>query len=281
MKLQLSLLFSGLMIITNAQKTGLNPDDQRWNVNATFNHDVFVGGYVKVRENRYDGDKLSLGSDLGMKNWNSFSMEIGHYFWNRSGIKASFEDFIFSGSSVINRDVWFNATHLKGSDGLSIYHTQQFRAQLLYERPFHFFPNVRTKWMVGLLYDGLIFRIRGTILQNSKRNEPYEDFISQALPYPQLGLGIEKDLSLKSSLKAEINGTWIPLFKSFFIEGGHMFLHYYALNMNISYRYYIKSFYLQPGIHWRLLKTYENSGEDTNDFFVSSGGIYFTGGVSF
>jgi hypothetical protein len=60
-----------------------------------------------------------------------------------------------------------------------------------------------------------------------------------------------------------------------------MFLHYYALNINVSYRYHIKAFYFQPSIHYRLLKTYENSGEDTNDFFISSGGADLTAGVSF
>lgn len=280
MKLVLLSLFIGLSIITDAQNMGLNPLDQTWEVNATFNHDFFIGGYVRVRELKSDGDKLSLGNDLGMKDWNSASLEIARFFKNHSGVRASFEYFIFNGSSIINRDIWFNATHLKGSDGLSIYQTQQFRGQLCYERTIHLVPNLRTIYIVGLLYDGLIFRIRGTTLPDTQRNEPYEDFISQALPYPQLGLRIEKELTAKSSLAAEIKGTWIPLFKSFFIEGGHMFLHYYAMNINISYRYHIKTFYFQPGIHYRLLKTYENSGEDTNDFFVTSGGVDLTAGIS-
>lgn len=281
MKFLILSLFIGLTIITDAQNMGLNPLDQTWEVNATFNHDFFIGGYVRVRELQSDGDKLSLGNDLGMKDWNSASLEIVRFFRNHSGVRASFEYFIFNGSSIINRDIWFNATHLKGSDGLSIYQTQQFRGQLCYERPFHLVPNLRTICIVGLLYDGLIFRIRGTTLPDTQRNESYEDFISQALPYPQLGLRIEKELTAKSSLTVEIKGTWIPLFKSFFIEGGHMFLHYYAMNINISYRYHIKTFYFQPGIHYRLLKTYENSGEDTNDFFISSGGVNLTAGISF
>ena len=283
MKVRILLLF-GLTFLAIPAWTQVRQNDSlhsRFQVGLGYDQDFFIDGYAQVREFQYNGTHLSLPQDLGMKTWSNVSLEASYTFQNRSSLRASFAYFFFPGISKLDHDIWFNATNLIGQNGLSIYKTQLFESRICWIKPVRLIPKIQTSFIVGFLYDGLIFRINGDILPDSPRKEPKEDFISQALPYPEIGFLLNKPIRQRSSVSLEATGTYIPLFKSFFVEGGHMYLNYYSVSSDLGYKYSLKHFFINPSIQFRTFRTYENSEEDTNDFYIISAGIKLKIGVRF
>jgi hypothetical protein len=281
MKLQKIIILLASCLLPGLQIQAQDTIKSSWKAEVAFDHAFHTAGYVQVREFQYDGTRLSLGKDLGMKTWNSASVQLIRNFRNLSSLTVSCEYFFFHGSSVIDGNVWFNSTNLDGSAGLSINQTNLYRVQIYWNKPIRICRAISTSLDIGLIYDGMEFRINGTILPGSPRGEPREDFISQALPYPMAGFRIGKSLSKRTSLSLEATGTYIPLFKSFFIEGGNIYLRYYTVNAQLGYTLQLTHFYLTPAIHYRLLSMYENSQEDTNDFYITTFGVNLTLGWKF
>jgi hypothetical protein len=283
MKVRIKILF-GIIFLMNPAWAQVPQNDSllsRFQVSLGYDRDFFINGYVQVRENQFDGTHLSLHHDLGMKTWSNISLELSYTFRNRSSIRALFEYFFFYGNSILDNNIWFNATNLNGQNGVSIGKTQLFESRIFWIKPVRLIPDVQTSLILGLLYDGLYFRINGDTLSGSPRNEAHEDFISQALPFPEIGFLLRKLIRQRSSVSLEATGTYIPLFKSFFLEGGHMFLHYYSVSSDLGYKYSPKHFFINPSIQFRTFRTYENSGEDTNDFYIISVGIKLKIGFGF
>ena len=251
--------------------------ENKWRIGLIASEAVDFSGYVLVREAQYSGDKLSFTKHLGMKNLLSTGIFISYLLNNKSSLFSfSFQRNFFRGHSVIPNDIFFNGTLIKGSDGISINRTEFTRLSFRFEKSFNnshkFYPEI----IAGLLFDRILFKIDGTILPNSPRFEPVEGFKRQALPYPFLGTRLNRKLSAKSMLSIEASGTYIPLFKSFFKEGGPVYLKYYSADADLNYQHAQGAFTFNIAYFWRELRIYEYSEEDTNDFFLSVSGIRFT-----
>jgi hypothetical protein len=244
-----------------------------WKIEAGFDYSICVGGYVQVREFDFEGTHLSLINDLGMSSMNTLSLQAAREFRNGSQLAFYFEYFFLYGTASPDKNIMFNATELHGPYGLTVNTSNLYRGEIFWDTPLRIFSSVTTTLGAGLIWDGLIFRIRGTVTAQSPHNEPKEDFISQSLPYPELGFGVKKTFSKRSSISLDARGTYIPLFKSFFMEGGNMWLNYATVNALLGYTWSDSHFYFTPAIHYRLIKTYENSNEDTNDFYMNTMGV--------
>ena len=251
--------------------------ENKWRIGLIASEAVDFSGYVLVREAQYSGDKLSLTKHLGMKNFLSTGIFISYLLNNKSSLLSfSFQRNFFRGHSVLPNDIFFNGTLIKGSDGISINRTEFTRLCFRFEKSFNNYHKFYPEIIAGLLFDRILFKIDGTILPNSPRFEPVEGFKRQALPYPFLGVRLNRKLSAKSMLSIEASGTYIPLFKSFFKEGGPVYLKYYSADAALNYQHAQGAFTFNIAYFWRELRIYEYSEEDTNDFFLSVSGIRFT-----
>jgi hypothetical protein len=250
-----------------------NSSYKKWSVELAFYDAPKFSGYTQVGEWEQTGDKLFLVHDLGMKHLYCPEVRIVRRFNKNSSFSFSASRFFFSGHNIINRNVFYNGALLKGTDGLSINQTNFYRVKLSFEESFHpseeFYPTLLT----GVTYDALNFYVRGTILPGYGK-EDHEDFVTQSLPYPFVGFRLNRLVSLKSSVAVEASGTYIPLYKSFFYEGGQISLHYATADVGLHYWLNEKKYSLGAGYLWRLNKQYEYSNEDDpNDFFLRASGI--------
>ena len=281
MKRNFVLLFTCYALTSLAQDLSENKSQQSLQVSVSYDHDFFVNGYVQVRELEYEGEKLSLNSDFGMNGWNSATAAMSFTFKNFSSLSASYQYYFFSGSNLLNKDFWFNGTHVDGDSGISVNKTRLSKIEVAFEKPVNVLPHLQTSLIAGLVYHRLLFVIDGHTLPDSYRYELFEKFFSQALPYPEIGFQLKKNISPRSAFSAKAAGTYIPYFESFFHEGGDMHLHYYTATAELSYQYSLKALFISPSVNYTALKIYEWSLEDTNDFFINSFGLEVTAGYKF
>ncbi len=242
----------------------------RWTIGLSFLTEFDLGGYTAVREFAFVGDKLDLKRDLGMDQWRSLSIAGEYHLKNNSSVSLSVEDFFFSGYAIVNKDIWFNGVHMSGYEGISPSRTELYRMKFTYEKKIHPERRIHPSICAGLVMDNLIFYVTGRILPITWSIEQSENFALHALPFPYLGAKVHDDLSATSFLEMEASGTYIPSFKSFFHEGGSVWLHYYTAQAGVSYGLRIKGSTFQLGCTYRCLKILQDSGEDTNDIFFSA-----------
>jgi hypothetical protein len=216
-----------------------------WTIGASFFNEFNLNGYIAVRENQFVGDKLSLLNDLGMKQWRSIVLNATYLVKNNSLLTFSFEDFFFYGHAVFNKSFWYNGTKMSGIDGLSPSPTQLYRTILGYEKKFNTNKKYYSSFCFDLVRDGLIFYIDGKVLPDTYRNEPYENFSLHSLPFPFAGAKLYRMLSESFVISVEVSGTYIPLFKSFFYEGGNMYLQYSTAQGGLDYNRSFKKFNTQ------------------------------------
>jgi hypothetical protein len=251
----------------------VDSSNQKWSAELTYWNAFTAHGYVQVGEFQYTGDKLYLSRDLGINRLISPGIIISRHYRGSSSFLFSAERFFFSGHKILDRNIFYNGALIKGTDGLSINQTWYYRFKLSFEKSFHSSDNFYPTFIAGVIYDGLTFYVNGTLLPGYGK-EQHEDFVTQALPYPFAGARVNKLLSPKSSLSFEMNGMYIPLFKSFFNEGGSIFLKYSTAEASLHYWFKQKRFKIGAAYLWRLVKLYEYSAEDDpNDFFLTTSGI--------
>ena len=242
----------------------------RWTIGLSFLTEFDLDGYTMVREKKFVGDKLDLQKDLGMDQWRSLSIAGEYHFKNNSSVSLSVEDFFFSGYAIVNKDIWFNGVHMSGFEGISPSRTELYRIMFTYEKKIHPERRIHPSLCAGLISDNLIFYVRGRILPITWSIEQSENFALHSLPFPYLGAKLQDDLSATSFLMVEASGTYIPSFKSFFDEGGPVWLHYYTAQVGLSYGLRIKGSSVQLAMVYRCLKILQESGEDTNDVYFSA-----------
>jgi hypothetical protein len=76
-------------------------------------------------------------------------------------------------------------------------------------------------------------------------------------------------------------GTCIPRFKSFYKEGGNVYLQYEIADVRIDYRHYFNNFGFSLGYRYSYLHHIEESEEDTNRFKISASGFAFGAAYKF
>ena len=287
MKKNIRIIFSALLIFCSVISSAQHPaysdslHKSRWNIGITYWNALSYDGYVRVREWEWTGDKLSLADDLGMDGLRSAGIFVSYRVKKNNVFIISFERFSFSGNAVPPNNIWYNATHLKGTDGLSINKSWLARGEFRFEKSYHPENRIHAVSITGLLCDGLKFYIDGTVLPDTYMNEPHEGWADQALPFPFLGLRLNAKLCAHSSLSLETAGTHVPLFKSFYTEGGNMYLSYSAADVSINYFLTKGKFRISGSYLYRMIEIYGDSREDTNDFFMTASGIRFTAGYYF
>jgi len=230
-------------------------------------------GFVQVREDQYQGAHLSFQDDLKMKSWGNVSLYASDQIKKDIFLTFYLSWFYTSGKSTLPYAFYYNGTLIDGSRGLDISPTLYFRSRLDLSHRFQWPEVFEVRSKIGLIYDNMTFYVKGEVAPGSPRNEVYERFGSQALPFPYLGGEIDKRISVKSHLSLSVIGTHIPKFKSFFHEGGRVSIQYSMAETCLNYYYDLKNFQLGIGYKYSYLRHVEESVEDTNHFKISASGI--------
>ena len=124
--------------------------------------------------------------------------------------------------------------------------------------------------MGGLVFDYLNFYLDGEISLQSTRFEVFEQFKSQAFPFPILGGMVNHQLSESREFECMFFGTYIPRFESFYEEGGKMDLKYSTFESTASIVQTFKKWRMGFHLSYRYMNMFQESFEDTNEIQTST-----------
>jgi hypothetical protein len=231
---------------------------------VTYSREFLVDGYVQVREWDMEGDKLDFKS-LGIDNYSSIEIRLDKNFRRNNRATLAVQHLFLTGSGAISDDIAYNGTMINGRPGLDVSKSRYDRFVFTYHEPLQHWQGFTLELHGGLLYERINFYVDGEVLASSPRSEVYENFGRQAFPYPYIGLNTIHRLSTYDVLALSVSGTHIPSFKSFFKEGGNMYLKYKAFMAEASYSRSARQWRFSLGARMRYMHLVQDSIEDTND----------------
>lgn len=192
-----------------------------WHVNLDGGSGI-PSGYVQVRENQIEGTPLSLRGDLGVTRTERLSVGAVRSLGGRGQLHLWLGATRIRGRSVLSRTAYFNGTTLAPgpiSSQTGFQDDWQLRASYWYR--LYGFASRGGIWLSGGLDVVLLnFRIHARIAPGSVGHETKEDFNTQELPVPILGVHLRYPLVRDFDLFAGIEGGHIPWTNSLRREGG-------------------------------------------------------------
>jgi hypothetical protein len=245
----------------------------RYSVGAQYTQEFVLGGFVQVREWEFAGDKMLL-RDLGMRTYPALQVHLTKHLKLDRNLTFMYDHYFIRGDAKFERDIFYNGTLIKGEKGIDVSSTRYYRITVMYSGPLFSREPFRLGYLGGLVFDHIVFYLDGEVSPLSPKNEVYEGFGRQAFPYPILGLQAAYYPTEKSALNVELSGTYIPEFKSFYTEGGNIYLQYSNLQTQISYCTRIGRVALIGGLKLRHMKLFQESKEDTNEIWTLTAGPF-------
>lgn len=240
-----------------------NHKANRYSIGAQYNHEFILGGYVRVREWELPGDKMKL-KDLGVTSYPALQLKVERHFRKGRSLSITYDHYLMSGTSTFNRDIAYNGTIINGRNGIDVSPTRHFRFSAGFSGPLVDRSHFDLRYKGSLVIDHITFYLDGDVSPSSTRNEVYEGFGRQAFPYPVVGVEGKVELNAKSDVNVEVSGSYIPKFRSFYTEGGDVFLQYQNFLAMLSYSRRINDFEIAAGTKLRYLYLFQESKEDTN-----------------
>lgn len=194
---------------------------RRWTIGMAAEYGA-PAGWVQVREGGLEGTRLRLRPDLGVRSTHTFALDVALPASDRAAWRLSIESLALDGAVTLPRDVLFNGATLQGGTRLTTAtHFPSFvRATAAWERRLARPAGGRLDATLGLTFDFLTFELHGTLAPGSNTRETREDFLTQELPVPLVGLRLERPLGGRVSLRVEADGGWLPRVNSLRREGG-------------------------------------------------------------
>jgi hypothetical protein len=233
-------------------------------------------GYVKVRENETAGTHLSLHGDLGIDTVEDVELGLAYHLTARDSFRLRGDAIFLYGTQRTEEEVVFNgATFAAGSDLQS--RPEFFRVTALYERRLLDFANGGAlAGDIGATYVLLTYKINGTLASNSVGHETKEDFLTQELPIPMLGVSYEQPLGERVRLVSSLLGGWLPEVDSLRSEGGTVKLQQSHVDFDLGFDYAFNEA-LSGGAGYRVsyFAQHETSHEDGNDFQLTQNLLTF------
>jgi hypothetical protein len=183
-----------------------------------------------------------------------------------------FDALLLDGDTSLAGDVLFNGATLQGGTDLST-RPDFFRVTALYERRVAELPNGGSlAGEAGLTYVFLEFRLQGTLSPETHGAETQEDFLTQELPVPVVGLRLDLPLGGRWRLSGRLEGGYLPRVYSLRNEGGKVDLSQAHVDVAIALRYGLtRGLDLEGGFRFSYFVQHEISAEDDNYIRVSSG----------
>jgi hypothetical protein len=262
-------LFSFFSVLSQEKQKELTG----YSIGASYTQEFVLDGFVKVREWELEGDKMNL-KDLGMSNYPAVQIFVEKK-WNKNrSITLSYDHYFMRGSANFDRDIAYNGTLINGRKGIDVSPTRYYRLSANYSATLWKKKFVELQYSAGLVYDRCTFYLDGEVSESSTRNEVYEGFGKQALPYPVVGLKGIGRFGEGNTIIIEVGGTYIPRFKSFFNEGGPIYLQYSNFEADVNYTRSAKKFDASFGMKLRTMHLLQESEEDTNELKTVTAGPY-------
>lgn len=252
-----------LLIFVNVFGQPADQKNKTFSIGGQYTHEFVLRGDVRVREWELQGDKLKL-KDLGMDHYPAVQFLIEKHLKKNNSVSLVYDQYFMRGSATFDRDIAYNGTLINGKTGIDVSPTRYFRASAIYKGALLVRPRFDLKYTAALVLDYITFYLDGEVSTASTRNEVYEGFGRQALPYPVLGVQGIVGLKPLNELKFELSGSYIPRFKSFYSESGHMYLDYRNFQSALSYSRNVSDFELNIGAKLRYMHLFQESEEDTN-----------------
>lgn len=179
-------------------------------------------GVVQVRENRIEGTRLDLRNTLGVSHVTSLRLSAIHRLGSRSELHLWLSITQLDGSGVLTDTAYFNgATLSPGPVSSNTHYLDDWRLTADYWRRVLRFRSGGGLWLSGgLTYVGLNFKIGARVTVGSTGHETKEDFITQELPVPIVGIHLRYPICAGLSLFGGIQGGHLPWTNSLRREGG-------------------------------------------------------------
>ena len=247
--------------------------ERTYTVGVACTHEFVLDGYVRVREWDVQGHKMGL-RDLGMTSYPALQVLVQKRLRKNKSIALIYDHFFMRGSASFDYDIAYNGTIINGRKGIDVSPTQYNRLTATFSGPIVSHHHFQLNYKASLVIDHITFYLNGEVRPASPSTEVFERFGRQAFPYPVLGAEGRVLLNENDHLNAEIAGTYIPKFKSFYTEGGNVDLHYRTFLAAVSYTRGINDFEVSVGARLRYMHLFQESMEDTNILSTLTAGPY-------
>ena len=251
-----------------------------WSTSIGYTYEPYIDGYVFVKEINSAADSLSFKEDLNVSRWHNVALKVSKTFKNYSSLSLSVERFFYSSTNKLNRNIYHNDLVLDGQAGVSTKGSYIMRGLLLFEDPItKYDAKFRISYAAGLMYDHIIFKFKGVIINDGDSSNFRENFNDQVIPSLVLGGKVEWNLcnSSRSLISLESFGTYIPYGIMNQLTGSKF--EYTAINGSLGYKYDTGKFFIYPKIVGRHL--HSRNDADMHVFRSNDGGINLELGIRF
>lgn len=258
-----------------------------WPVGPLVGLGVFAGAptnsYTRVREDADRGTYLYLEDDLGVPVIGEAQIQLGWRFDPDDALGLAIGYIFIGGGQRTHADDHYNATTIAagtflGEDPTSVH---WFVIELQYERAlFRFMEADRGLLAIdlGIRYDDLDWRFSPrTIAATSAGAEAGEDFRTQSIPIPVVGLTARFPIAPEWDVVASARGFRLNHISSGRLEGGLVYTSesFIDATLGLAFRA-AESVQIAFGYRFLYVDIDEESREDGNLIGVFSHGAYFT-----
>jgi hypothetical protein len=184
------------------------------------------GSYVRVRENSIEGTRLRFRSDLGIDTVEIPELWATYWLTAHDALQLQFHYFVAAGSDFLGEPVFYNGATIAGGQTIHASAPPWATIGLYYERlllPSTSGVDLRAK--IGAQYTYMNFDLGHPMLApDTAGSETKEDFGTQELPIPTLGLEARSPLTHHLSIDTLLLGAWLNHVDSLRTEGGTVYL---------------------------------------------------------
>jgi opacity protein-like surface antigen len=242
-------------------------------------------GWVKVGENDVAGTRLHFRKDLGIDTSEAFDVNARYHFDTLNSVYLSLQSLFLEGSARLPNDVFYNGTTFQGGTRIESQtgFPDFFRISIGYGRTLGSLGDRGTlTGTAGLTYVLLTYYLHGTLAANTRGHETKEDFLTQELPVPILGINGTYPFSERLSGVFSLAGGYLPRVDSLRSEGGDVKLNQAHADVDLGVTYDLSS-NVNVGVGYRYTYFFqlEKSREDDNVILLSDNALRFSIGYRF
>ncbi|MHB8404615.1 MAG: hypothetical protein ACYDCJ_04235 [Gammaproteobacteria bacterium] len=241
------------------------------------------GGFIQVRENNVSGTALPLGPALGIDYVQHLSFDAVDKLDRGRALLFNVDFSRIYGETPRSTPVYFNGVQLAANNPLTTNASWLSNWQLttLYrQRLLSSATGTRLDGEIGFTYVGLTYSLQGhpagaANLSELSGSRTSEDFITQELPVPQLGLHFRYPLLASWEVEADFLGGHLPRLYSLRNEGGKVYVTQTNQEAQLGVAYHWENG-MRFGLGWysRYFMQHEQSAEDGNYIQLTEHGLY-------
>jgi hypothetical protein len=224
---------------------------------------------VQVREGDIEGTRLWFRRDLGVRSTHAYELGAAYHPSSRTAFRLTVASNALDGRTTLPSDVLFNGATLAGGTTLTTRtdFPNFMRVTIAGERRIILVgQGGALSATAGLTFVLLTFELHGTLAPTTEGRETKEDFVTQELPVPLIGLRLEYPFARRFSVISSVDGGFLPWVNSLRSEGGTVMLEQSHVDVALDLGYALtRSVRLDVGYSGTHFAQFERSHEDGND----------------